>query len=56
MAKGGKEPLEVGGEQRPWLLDGDVVIFSARAGPEGSGVGFGELRGKVLPASHLQAA
>ncbi|GJN88256.1 hypothetical protein Rhopal_001221-T1 [Rhodotorula paludigena] len=56
MAKGGKEPLEVGGEQRAWLLDGDEVVFSARAGPEGSGVGFGELRGKVLPASHLQAA
>lgn len=53
LAKGGKEPLEVGRERRAWLEDGDEVVFSARAGPEGSGVGFGELRGKVMPAKNL---
>ncbi|GAA5854260.1 hypothetical protein JCM9279_005101 [Rhodotorula babjevae] len=59
LAKGGKEPLvlgEAGGEQRAWLEDGDEVVFCARAGPQGSGVGFGELRGKVLPVSALRAA
>ncbi|KPV74780.1 uncharacterized protein RHOBADRAFT_44299 [Rhodotorula graminis WP1] len=66
LAKGGKEPLELelgggggggaGGERRAWLEDGDEVVFCARAGPQGSGVGFGELRGKVLPVSALRAA
>ncbi|GAA5912115.1 hypothetical protein JCM8208_001033 [Rhodotorula glutinis] len=66
LAKGGKEPLELelgdggeggeGGERRAWLEDGDEVVFCARAGPEGSGVGFGELRGKVLPVTALRAA
>ncbi len=48
----GKEPLELpGGERRAWLLDGDEVIFRARAERDGHvAIGFGECRGVVAPA------
>ncbi|TDD92117.1 fumarylacetoacetase [Actinomadura rubrisoli] len=48
---GGKEPIEVQGEKRAFLEDGDEVVISATApGPFGTRVGFGEVRGRVLPA------
>ncbi|GAA5875192.1 hypothetical protein JCM8547_005547 [Rhodosporidiobolus lusitaniae] len=56
MSRGGKEPILVGGERRGWIEDGDEVVFSACAGREGDVVGFGQLRGKVLPVSNLKKA
>ncbi|MBK1782744.1 fumarylacetoacetase [Prauserella cavernicola] len=48
---GGKEPVEVAGEQRSFLLDGDEVAISATAPAAGGGrLGFGEVRGRILPA------
>lgn len=41
-----------GGESRTYLLDGDEVIFRSRCERAGfMGIGFGECRGTVLPAS-----
>ncbi|MDT7724665.1 MAG: fumarylacetoacetase [Actinomycetota bacterium] len=49
---GGREPFDLpDGTQRTFLLDGDEVTISATApGPGGSLIGFGEVRGRVLPA------
>jgi fumarylacetoacetase len=48
---GGAEPIEVGGERRTFLEDGDTVCITASApGPDGARIGFGEVRGTVLPA------
>lgn len=48
---GGKEPVQVVGEQRTFLQDGDEVTITATApGPGGSRIGFGEVRGRILPA------
>ncbi|GGV17188.1 putative fumarylacetoacetase [Actinomadura cremea] len=48
---GGREPLEVGGEPRAFLVDGDEVVLSATApAADGTRLGFGEVRGRVHPA------
>jgi len=48
---GGKEPIEVNGEPRTFLEDGDEVVISATAPGAGGGrIGFGEVRGRILPA------
>lgn len=48
---GGSEPVTVAGERRSFLEDGDEVVLTATApGPRGSRIGFGEARGRVLPA------
>ena len=48
---GGREPVTVGGEERTFLQDGDEVVITGSApGPGGSRIGFGECRGRVLPA------
>ncbi|MFI0482637.1 fumarylacetoacetase [Actinomadura sp. 9N215] len=48
---GGKEPVEVNGEPRTFLEDGDEVSITATApGPSGARIGFGEVTGRVLPA------
>ncbi|MFV2172733.1 fumarylacetoacetase [Actinomadura sp. LOL_016] len=48
---GGREPLEVGGEPRAFLMDGDEVVLSATApAADGTRLGFGEVRGRVHPA------
>jgi fumarylacetoacetase len=51
LSKGGTQPLQVGSdEQRAFLEDGDTVIFRARCQRVGAvSIGFGELRGHVLP-------
>jgi fumarylacetoacetase len=50
---GGREPVEVNGEPRTFLEDGDQVTISATApGPGGSRIGFGEVTGRILPAVH----
>jgi fumarylacetoacetase len=48
----GKEPLHLpNGETRPWLEDGDEVIFAARASRQGYvSIGFGNCRGTVQAA------
>lgn len=49
---GGTEPVAVGDEQRTFLEDGDEVSISATApGANGKRIGFGEVRGRILPAN-----
>ena len=52
ITEGGKKPVELpGGETRRFLEDGDDVILRARAHREGQvSIGFGECRGRVVPA------
>ncbi|WP_067451791.1 fumarylacetoacetase [Actinomadura macra] len=48
---GGKEPVEVNGESRTFLEDGDEVTISATApGSSGTRIGFGEVHARILPA------
>jgi fumarylacetoacetase len=48
---GGAEPVWVAGERRTFLLDGDEVVISATApGTGDSRIGFGEVRGRIVPA------
>jgi len=55
LSKGGSQPLQIGqDEQRTFLEDGDTVIFRGRCERPGAvSIGFGELRGSVLPALNL---
>ena len=49
---GGAEPIVVKGEERTFLQDGDEVALLASApGADGSRIGFGEARGRIVPAS-----
>ncbi|TQN42880.1 fumarylacetoacetate hydrolase [Blastococcus colisei] len=53
---GGAEPVTVGGEQRTFLEDGDEIVITASApGPDGTRLGFGEARGRILPARSTPA-
>jgi fumarylacetoacetase len=48
---GGREPITVNGEQRTFLLDGDDVVLTGTApGAAGGRIGFGEVRGRIVPA------
>jgi fumarylacetoacetase len=48
---GGAEPVTVAGRQRTFLEDGDEVALTGTApGPNGTRLGFGEARGRILPA------
>lgn len=50
---GGTEPLEINGEERTFLADHDEIVITAAApGANGSSIGFGEVRGRILPATH----
>jgi fumarylacetoacetase len=53
LSKGGTQALPIGkDEQRTFLEDGDTVIFRGWCERPGAvSIGFGELRGRVLPAS-----
>ena len=42
-----------GGETRTFIEDGDTVIMKGYSEKDGIRVGFGEVRGKVLPALHF---
>ena len=47
---GGREPITVKGEERTFLVDGDKVMLSATApGADGGRIGFGEVRGRIVP-------
>jgi fumarylacetoacetase len=52
LSAGGKQPIRVGStEQRTFLEDGDSVIFRGWCEkPGATRIGFGEARGRVLPA------
>ncbi|HWI43427.1 MAG TPA: fumarylacetoacetase [Nocardioides sp.] len=48
---GGAEPVAVGDTKRTFLEDGDVVVLRATApGAHGTRIGFGEARGRIIPA------
>ncbi|MEV4147841.1 fumarylacetoacetase [Amycolatopsis sp. NPDC049691] len=51
LSWGGREPLELpDGRTRTFLEDGDEVVITATApGPGGARIGFGEVRGTVVP-------
>jgi fumarylacetoacetase len=55
LSKGGKQPLTLpSGEIRTFLEDGDTVIFrGACTAPGAARIGFGEVRGTLLPALPL---
>lgn len=47
----GAEPIKLSnGEERKFIQDGDTVIMSAYCEGDGYRVGFGEVKGKILPA------
>ncbi|MCX3063321.1 fumarylacetoacetase [Streptomyces beihaiensis] len=47
----GRDPLELPDGKRAFLEDGDEVTMTAWApGPEGTRVGLGEVRGRIVPA------
>jgi fumarylacetoacetase len=51
LSWGGREPFDVGGEQRTFLEDGDEVTIRATApGTRGGRIALGEVTGQVLPA------
>jgi len=47
----GAESIQLGsGEERKFLADGDTVIMTGSCDRDGVKIGFGEVRGKLLPA------
>jgi len=47
----GSRPIEVGGERRRFLADGDTVVINGRAeAPGATPIGFGPCAGTVMPA------
>ena len=47
----GSEPVEVGGEERRFLQDGDRVVLSGHATRDGRRIDLGEVAGTVRPAA-----
>jgi fumarylacetoacetase len=57
LSWGGRDEIETGDGKRTFLEDGDEVVLRATApGPGGTVVALGEVAGRVLPASGVQAA
>jgi fumarylacetoacetase len=57
ITQGGSQPLELDGETRTFLEDGDRVIFGAFCErPGATRIGFGSLSAVVLPAPALPPA
>ncbi|HWC78801.1 MAG TPA: fumarylacetoacetase [Pseudonocardiaceae bacterium] len=51
LSWGGRDPLTVNGESRSFLQDGDEVAITGTATTKtGASLGFGEVRGRILPA------
>jgi len=54
LTRGGSTPIDVGGEPRAFLEDGDRVIFRGFCEREGAmRIGFGSLSALVLPAANV---
>ena len=55
LSKGGKEPITLpNGEKRTFLEDGDTIVFRGACTAAGAArIGFGEVRGTLLPARAL---
>ena len=55
LSMGGKQPITLpGGETRTYLEDGDTIVFrGACTAPGAARIGFGEVRGTLLPARTL---
>ena len=52
LTRRGAEPLEIGGERRGFLEDGDEVVLRASCERDGHvRIGFGECRGRIEPAA-----
>ncbi|MBS1582507.1 MAG: fumarylacetoacetase, partial [Bacteroidetes bacterium] len=48
----GTKPLTLAdGSERKFLQDGDTVVMRGHAEKDGVRIGFGEVSGKILPAS-----
>lgn len=47
---GGREPLDLAGQRRTFLDDGDSVSMTGWCQGQGYRVGFGEVTGRILPA------
>ena len=50
MTGGGKDPVEVNGESRTFIEDGDEIGLYAHARGDGYRIGFGPCTGTILPA------
>lgn len=51
LTERGATTLDISGEPRRWLADGDEINFQARASRKGyAAIGFGDCRGRVEPA------
>ena len=47
----GAEPIQLdSGEKRIWIEDGDELIIRGSCQGDGYRIGFGEVRGTILPA------
>ena len=55
LSKGGKQPMTLpSGETRTFLEDGDTVVFRGSCNAPGAvRIGFGEVRGTLLPAHSM---
>jgi len=54
QTQNGKQPITIAdGEERMFLQDGDEVVLRGVCGERGAYVGFGECRGRILPAHTL---
>jgi fumarylacetoacetase len=52
LTRRGAEPVEIGGERRGFLEDGDEVVIRGSCAREGHvRIGFGECRGRIEPAA-----
>jgi fumarylacetoacetase len=47
----GSEPIDLGGEERTFLADGDEVVLRGRAPGAGGMIRLGEVAGMILPAT-----
>jgi fumarylacetoacetase len=53
MTGGGKASIQVGGDERKFLQDGDTLVIRGWAGEDGARIGFGEVSGTIQAALPL---
>jgi fumarylacetoacetase len=57
LTEGGRKPVDLQQDfTLTWLEDGDEIIMEGWAGQGSAKIGFGEVRGKILPAEYREAA